>query len=112
MNQKIGIFFQHTTCTKKIRINQINFDHLNTSFDHIYIYDIDNSFSNELKEHIIQINKKNHIVEYIVDNYFETNQDEYFSVSNIIYVLHKIKNKYDSNKIFSPNNFCIGGMKE
>jgi len=24
----------------------------------------------------------------------------------------KIKNKYDSNKIFSPNNFCIGGMKE
>lgn len=76
----LGIFLNNTNSFVKYKINLNNYLKLSNDFNKIIIVDIDNSYSNNLKNDI-QIENHNlnntKLIEYILDDSLNTNDDFY-----------------------------------
>lgn len=88
----LGIFINNTDSELKFNINYNNFEKLKNNFDKIVVLDIEEKYSIQLKDKIIN---EPSIYKYILDNAFskDSNKDD-FQYNKINYILKNINTQY------------------
>jgi hypothetical protein len=106
MKTFIGIFLNNTDSELKYKINISNYNKLKNNFDVIIIIDIDNEYSNKLKNNLFNNDKK--IIYYILDNQYINDYKE-----EIIIALKKIVNiNYDYATFINDKYIYLNDLKD
>ena len=112
MTNNLAIFLNNTDSEMSFEINNHNINILKDSFSSIIIYDLDNKYSNNLKEK----NNFNNIYKYILNNNSINNNNLDINFEKIKYLLNNL-NDIDYNKyyyiIFINNNYIyLNNLKD
>ena len=84
MSKRLGIFLNNTDSNMKIETNFSNYNKLKDNFTAIYILDIDNNFSNILKD---RLSLETKIINYDINNKIHSDNTETLDVTRSLYVL-------------------------
>lgn len=91
MLQNLGIFINNTKNKTKFNINLNNYNNLKDNFDTIIVIDLENEYSNELKENIIDDPK---IYQYLLQESDESSELFDFDKVKVLSVLKDINPDY------------------
>ena len=111
MKKNLGIFLNNTDSELKFKINSINYKNLINNFDIISIIDLDNEYSNKLKNFINNKTEKK-IITYILNNNIEYNTLNDFNSKKIIHICNDLKfSKYNNITFINDNYIYYDNLK-
>lgn len=115
MTNNLAIFLNNTDSEMSIEINNHNINILKDSFSSIIIDDIDNKYSNTLKEEINDIDDNN-IYEYILNNNSIKKNNLDINFEKIKYLLTNLEdfdfNKYDYITFINDNYIYLNNLED
>ena len=113
MSKRLGIFLNNTDSNVKIETNFSNYNKLKDNFTAIYILDIDNNFSNILKD---RLSLETKIINYDINNKIHSDNTETLDVTRSLYVLSIINyekyEKYDYITFINDSFIYLNSLKE